>query len=749
MKSGFNKESIKKDNICCIWVDDMLDIFTWRTAFGETISTPNIDRLLLGGVRFENAYATIPICTPCRSELATGLSPFRTGMVDTSLGWRKIMRPEKGWAYDLRSNGFYCFTTGKVDGAYRPMPESFKRVLFHEEKQCRDRKRQWKKVHDYVKRGPGLTGVNYPDDDGSQDHNFYDYEVAQNAIDFLYRANPDTRHFIRLGFKHPHFDLACPNRFYDLYDPRKIKWPDSAAPEDFTGPPPGMAVYEAAYIAHGRLTPENAGASNWQEAVRAYFAAVSHVDYEIGRFLDALEQSPLAENTTVIFLSDNGFNLGTHDSFHKMSQWDSAAHIPFGIWNPRMTEPKTVSLPISLHNYSKTIFDLAGLPYRPDWVSGQSLLPLIDDSFGNYDRSKSPITAVYGTLSVRPSVSGLEHFRYFRYPNGEENVYNVTTDPGETDNLLESAPDLTPLKELRTELIKGALDLGLDIGGIQEKAEAPAALLAVGNDLALRGKKSDNDYWAYGPAAEKIEEEIDGGTDTLWYLGGPDDYVLKAPKNVEKIRIATVLANHEKDSNRKKVIKVVADPNTALDFISTPNVMVDVIGSDKDDILTAGGRGRAFLSGGKGNDTIYGGGSNGTLYGGAGDDYIVSGTRGGAIYGGDGNDEIIVTAKQHVRVETGLGKNKVTLGIGPSTVQLGAGQNYVKTAGGRVEFEIDYGGIAQISCWQEDDIYNVSSWPQKPEVFRGSEFVDLTLGCCRIRIDKVPEDVEITKQMKY
>ncbi len=97
----------------------------------------------------------------------------------------------------------------------------------------------------------------------------------------------------------------------------------------------------------------------------------------------ALRASPLGQNTTVVLLSDNGFNLGTHDSFHKMSQWDSAAHVPLGHLARGDDGREVVDLPVSLHNLPKTIMDLAGLPPRRDWTSGQSLLPLIDPGFGS------------------------------------------------------------------------------------------------------------------------------------------------------------------------------------------------------------------------------------------------------------------------------------------------------------------------------------------------------------------------------
>lgn len=202
-------DSIKDDNICVIWVDDMIDVFSWRDSFGVRIETPNIDRLMARGVRFSNAYATVPLCALCRAELATGLSPFRTGLVDLNRVWYETLPPHKSWAYDLRRAGFYNFTTGKVDAHYTPMPPHLKRLLFHEAPRAREKGGR-SGVHDYLGRGPGIKGINHPNDDGSQDNLFYDFDVAQNAIDFLGRAKTDRRHLIQLGFKHPHsLDVLC------------------------------------------------------------------------------------------------------------------------------------------------------------------------------------------------------------------------------------------------------------------------------------------------------------------------------------------------------------------------------------------------------------------------------------------------------------------------------------------------------------------------------------------------------------
>jgi arylsulfatase A-like enzyme len=765
---GFSADSIRDDNICVIWVDDMIDVFTWRTTFGLTIQTPNLDRLMARGVRFTNAYATVPLCAPCRAELATGLSPFRTGLVDLNRFWRNVLPPEKAWAYDLRRAGFYNFTTGKVDATYKPMPEAYRRVLFHEDVLAQDSGPR-SRVHDYLDRGPGIRGVNHPKDDGSQDHTFYDFTVAQNAIDFLGRADPARRHLIQLGFKHPHYNLECPDRFYQLYDPAKIRWPDIAAPEDYHGPQPGFAVYEAAYIANGTWTPEKSGDEAWRQVVRAYFAAISHVDHEIGRFLTALEACPLGPKTTVIFLSDNGFNLGNHDSFHKMSQWDSAAHVPFGIYSPRMAGGRTIDLPISLHNFPKTIMQLADLPPRPDWVSGQSLLPLIDPSFGSFDTSKSPVTSVFGTLSVRPSVEGYRHLRYFRYPNGEEHVYDVVADPGETTNLADTAP----MALLRDELVRGALDLGLDLRGFENPADGVNALMAVDGSVVLEGHRGNDHYWAYGDQVERIREGAGGGTDTLWYMGGPDGYILHCPMNVEHIRIATVVARHEDREAAQasgRTLRIVAHPDSPITFETSERVMVDVRGSRGDDVMIGpkyggadfyGGEGndrllalsvmessRHQFYGGAGNDYLQGGGGRDVLDGGTGDDTIVGTAARNLIRAGHGNDQVIDGDGSSV-VHTGPGRNRIRLGGGNDTVHAGTGVNHIDPGPGAVVFRLAYGGVTHVSQWAAEQVYDLSAWPRPPVVLRRADgAVDLRLGLSVLRLQGVPEGHDLSGQLR-
>lgn len=755
---AFDREGTRGDNIVVVWIDDLIDVFTWRHAYGVEIKTPNLDRLLGQGVRFSNAYATVPLCAPCRAELTTGLSPFRTGLVDLNRIWRDALPPTTAWQYDLRRAGFRTFTTGKTDGNYNPMPEEYRRVLFHHDVQAQAfGNRSGQRV--YLEKGPGVRGINAPDDDGGQDHKLYDYWVAQNGIDHLNTLNPDQRHLIQLGFKHPHYDLVCPDRFYQMYDADSIHWPKIAAPEDFTGPQDGMAVYENAYIVTGQFTPEKAGPEGWKQVVRGYFAACSHMDYELGRFLDALAESSIAANTTVVLLSDNGFNLGTHDSFHKMSQWDSAAHVPVGLWSPRMAAneagERVIDLPVSLHNLPKTILDLAGVPPRDTWVSGQSMLPLIDPSFGSFDTAKSPVTCVFGTLSVRPSVPDLSHLRYFRYPNGEEHVYDVVADPGETVNMADTAP----LERLRGELVKGALDLGLDLRGAEDPAKGINAMMAVDGTVVMAGGNADNSYWAYGADAEKIDEAADGGQDTLWYMGGPDDYVLHLPPNVETIRIATVQSRLESDTSQQKVLRIVAHPDSPIDFQSAERVSVELVGSRGDDVMVGpkyegavfhGGAGNDRLIarskrgksvhrffGGAGDDLLQGGSGRDHLDGGTGDDTILGGAGRNVIFGGHGND-VIEDGEGASVIHTGPGRNRVISEGGEDTIHVGSGENEITGGPDATTYRIAYGGITRMGDWNASDRIELTGWPAAPAVTVGDHMTTLSLGACFVVLMGAP-----------
>jgi hypothetical protein len=384
-------------------------------------------------------------------------------------------------------------------------------------------------------------------------------------------------------------------------------------------------------------------------------------------------------------------------------------------------------------------------------VSGQSLLPLVDPSFGPYDRAIAPLTAVFGTLSVRPSTPGLEHLRYFRYPNGEEHVYDVVADPGETVNLA-GGPD-TPL--LRAELVQAALHLGLDLRGAEDPARGVNALMAMDGSVVLEGGPGDTDYWAYGEAAERIVERPDGGHDTLWYLSGPDGFTLRLPANIESIRMATVVSRHESDPSQGKVQRIVAHPDSAITFEGSERVSVHVTGSRGDDVMLGpvyagaifeGGEGHDRLIaqssrrndahgfyGGPGDDTLEGGAGRDTLDGGPGDDVIRAGDGFAQIFGGTGNDSI-TAGDRTVTIHTGPGRNTVVSGAGRDRIHVGPGENTVTAGGGGVTLTIDWGGVCTLTDWTPEDRIVLTGWPAPPTLLADGPDMLITLGLSVVEV---------------
>jgi Ca2+-binding RTX toxin-like protein len=377
------------------------------------------------------------------------------------------------------------------------------------------------------------------------------------------------------------------------------------------------------------------------------------------------------------------------------------------------------------------------------------------------------VTSVFGTLSVRPSVAGYEQYRYFRYPNGEEHIYDIVADPGETTNLIASAP----LEFLRSELVRGALDLGLDLCGYENPADGVNAMMAVDGSVVLEGTRGGDSYWAYGADAEKIREAKNGGNDTLWYMGGPDNYVLHCPMNVENIRIATVVARNETNPKGEgRTLRIVAHPDSPIHFETSERVLVDVRGSRGDDVLIGpkyggatfyGGEGddsliaiaklptsRHAFFGGAGNDHLQGGGGRDTLDGGTGDDTIYAGDARNLIFAGHGNDWIEGGDNSSI-IHTGPGRNHVKLGRGNDTLHTGTGVSHVMTAGGNTVFLPAYGGVTLVNRWAAGQVYDFSAWPQKPSLNRHGDVAEFTLGLSILRVLVVGAGADVLAQMRW
>lgn len=201
--------------------------------------------------------------------------------------------------------------------------------------------------------------------------------------------------------------------------------------------------------------------------IQAYLASVASVDDLIGNIMDVVEQTSLADNTIVIVTSDHGWGMGEKDYLYKNSLWQESTRIPLVIRAPGVSLPGSVSAhPVSLIDIYPTLVDLCGLngetmkntKGRP--LDGFSLKPILENAkTKNWEGPESVLTALYKwRTKYNPAKENYSlrsnDYRYIRYENGKEELYQTISDPHEWNNLVTDPSHAGPLAALRGELIK-------------------------------------------------------------------------------------------------------------------------------------------------------------------------------------------------------------------------------------------------------------------------------------------------------
>ena len=178
----------------------------------------------------------------------------------------------------------------------------------------------------------------------------------------------------------------------------------------------------------------------WKQAVQAYLAAISFVDSQIGRLLDAADRRVSKRELIIVLWSDHGWNLGEKHHWQKFALWEDTTHIPLIVSVPGMSKPGSrCERPVDLLSLYPTLVDLCGLP-TPDGLEGVSLLPLLKDPAAEWTRP-AMTTWGRGNHSLRN-----DRFRYIRYADGGEELYDHQNDPHEWKNLA-SDPALAEVKD--------------------------------------------------------------------------------------------------------------------------------------------------------------------------------------------------------------------------------------------------------------------------------------------------------------
>ncbi len=420
----------KKKNILFIAVDDMNNDLG---CYGHpVVKSPNIDRLASQGITFANAYCQFPLSSPSRSSILTGYRPDKTRVFDLTYHFRQDLPDITTMPQLFKNNGWYVARVGKMYHYGNPGDIGTNglddKISWSERYNPagRDKTTLELDIINYTpKRGLG-SAMAYLNDKTGTDIEHTDGKVATEAIKLM-EQHKDEPFFIAAGFYKPHTPWITPGKYFDMYRPEQMKLPEISA--ETPGRYPKLALASTNPWPYFGITSDQA-----LECVLAYYAAISFVDAQIGRLLDAVRSLGLEDNTIIVFWSDHGYHLGEHGLWFKQSCFEESAKVPLIISVPGSKKAgRTCSRTVELVDVYPTLAELTGLT-PPSDLDGNSLVRLLKNPSAKW--AHPAYTQVQRQNTPGHSVR-TEKWRYTEWGFGKEGseLYNEISDPHELRNL--------------------------------------------------------------------------------------------------------------------------------------------------------------------------------------------------------------------------------------------------------------------------------------------------------------------------
>lgn len=413
----------ERPNVLFIAIDDLNH---WVSHLGRNpqAKTPNIDGLARRGVTFRHAYCAVPACEPSRAALMGGRRPWTSGCYKNGDGWKSFQEPGEGLSAQFLRAGYHVAGAGKI----------YHSMSYHES--------EWS---DYMSReGLSLNGPNVQKMDGFHepmnhdlaDDDLLDWHAVNYCIEQM-RTERDEPFFIACGLYKPHLPFAVPRKYYDMFPLESIELPPYREDDLEDVPAAGVRMANPSGD-HARFQRNG----RWKAAIQSYLATCAYTDMNVGRLLDGLDASGHAENTIIVLWGDHGWSFGEKKNWRKFALWEEPTRMPF-IWvAPGVTDSGgACNRTVDLMSVYPTLCELAGLPI-PEHVEGKSIVPLLRDPAAVWDR---PAITTHGfkNHTVRS-----EKWRYTRYADGGEELYDEAADPYEWTNLADDPKFIEVKREL-------------------------------------------------------------------------------------------------------------------------------------------------------------------------------------------------------------------------------------------------------------------------------------------------------------
>lgn len=454
--------SDRSPNVLFISVDDLND---WVNCLGgrEGVHTPHIDRLAKRGRLFTNAHCSAPSCNPSRVSMMTGIRPSTSGIYNNRQTWRTAAPLKEAVTIPeaFRAGGYEVYGGGKIFhalswirkgyGKQQNDPDIWDHYFPSKENPLPDT--LWPKEiaakrskNGYVS-WKAIGGRGYP---GKRPSHFFDWgpqsepegDMADAKVVDWAIAELSKKHekpfFHAVGIFRPHIPWFAQQKYFDLYPLETLILP--GIKEDDLDDCPKASIKWLRRSWHAYLLKNDL----WKEAVQGYLASISFADAQVGRLLDALDESNYADNTIVVLWSDHGMHIGEKQQWEKFTLWEESTRVPLIIAGPGVNDAGKASAgPAGLIDVYPTLIEMCGLAKNPD-LEGTSLVPQLEDASRIREQ---PALTTWGqnNHSVRN-----ERWRYTRYSGGGEELYDHQNDPDEFTNLA----NLSQHAELKKQLAK-------------------------------------------------------------------------------------------------------------------------------------------------------------------------------------------------------------------------------------------------------------------------------------------------------
>lgn len=426
--------AVDRPNIVVVFTDDQT--FNAIGYNNPEVQTPNLDLLAGEGLIFENAFVASPICAASRASMLSGLYPQQHEVIA------------------LASRNFSPFQIGGSE-ANLTLPSQLESLGYRS-----------------VAYGKSHLGdpTNYGFTEGEETGPYDDVDTFTRVANFIASDRAQQQpFFLWVTPRQPHVPLLPDQAWLDLYETNSLELPGNyrVAPLEQSinnQGLPGEAYYrDSEYLRNWQQL--SAGPPRNPDVMRAfihaYYAVISHLDYQIGTMVDQLRTAGLWEDTVLFFLSDNGYHLGSHGLGNKITMHEESVRVPLFAVGPGIPEGRRTSALVSSLDLYPTLLQIAGAKSVPKHVMGKSLQPILLDPDANVNDVVFSEGVGVGAVSGQGHrMVRSERYKYVLSGTNEGYLFDLRTDPAELTNRNDD-PLLRKVRdELRQQLITWMSTIG-------------------------------------------------------------------------------------------------------------------------------------------------------------------------------------------------------------------------------------------------------------------------------------------------